>query len=454
MKEVRLREPNVFVEAKANMKRWELVLWLYALKEVKVDREELERAKKEGRLFLVHSELSLKEVAEYIAMATEEEGEGIGEKEILDYTAYFRKVLAGMVNKTLFEVEVEKLRRFFEEYGYGYMVSVLGLDKAEEGKPVMVVPIGEVIKERGDRLRVNFTATVSPLVAEFKKWFTTYRLEEIARLRQKNALILYRLVREKLGLKQKKFRLEVEEVKRLFSTKLKSSDIRSKVLKPAVEEVNRKTALKVEVKPIRAGKGGKIVAFDFKVMEKSPVPTTEELLKNKQSLQTWLKTTLNHLVKLFEKEGENLTETSLSQALLSFQSVHPSTALWFLLHFTDSKLLYAWQILKQVDENNELKLKEKFLHSLLPNQSKEFSFLLDPRIKPLVEEILLTFSPHLPTTDDSLLDKIKLYWSKLPESGKKELLSRFNASSLNDLLKLDPQSVFGYLKVLLTLHLH
>ena len=463
---IKLREPNLFVEARAKLNRWELFLWLFTIKSVKVatgeeEREStLEELKKKKKKFSAYALVDLRKLAEYVVLLRDRENrpEVLKAKDVLDYSDYFRKVLEGMVKKAVFQVKVEDYKRTLEGLGYGYWLEILpgNIDKTSV---MIIAPIDSVFKIEGNAVQVNFSSLVAPIIAEYKKWFTSYQIEELLKLKSRSALALYRMFRAKLGLNQTPFRITIGELKEILGVKIKNSNLSSKILKPAIAEINKKTSLKVDWNPIRRGRGGKIVAFEFRVNEKPVVLTPDLLLKNQLLLEEWLSKTLSYLVNLLKKEGEKLTLEELAKAFLGVRGIDKATALWFLLHFTESSLLSAWKILKEVEQNNAIRLKERFLKSVIPNKKKEYDFLLDPRIKPLLEEKLKKLEAidevamqETLKEENPLATKIKHYWEQLTNQGKKVLLENFGVNDFNDLLKQDLEKVWGALRVIYRIH--
>ena len=91
-----------------------------------------------------------------------------------------------------------------------------------------------------------------------KKWFTLYSFEEVLRLDLKSSIVLYRVFKEKLGLRKKEITLDIDTLNALFGLKKTSTwDLRRKYLEPAVKELNEKISLRVEMRPIRRGRGEK-----------------------------------------------------------------------------------------------------------------------------------------------------------------------------------------------------
>ena len=437
------------------MTREEMVLWLYSILKVqavnyKGEEKDLEELKEKKEPFKAVARVDLRELARYSV------GEENTPKKIYDLFNYYRKVLKGLIQKVVFEVDKEKYKQALIYYGFDYLVDLYNLNRQELKEIALAVV--EKIELWDNGVVVYFSEYVAPLIVAYKKWFTIYKLNEIIELRSRTALILYRLFRKQLGLQKKTFRLSAEELKEILDSSIETKDLRSKLIEPAIKEINSKTTLIVEVKPIRRGRGGKIVAFEFSVEEKPTVLTAELLLKNKALLKEWLSEILKKLVELLKKEGENLSIEELAQALLSYGRIDKATALWFLLHFTESSLLSAWKILKEVEANTDIRHKERFLKSVLPTKKKEFNFLLDPRVKPLLEKELKEIAGikerkvEPVSEEEQLKEKIKEYWNELTEQGKRALLENFDAKDLQELLKENPRKVWGALKVVYRIH--
>ena len=362
-----------------------------------------------------------------------------------------------MEKKIVFEVNCEAYKQVLEDLGFTYILEKF-VKKKDPTYCGIATIMGVFFSEPKGDLQVVYTPLVAPLLVLLKKWFTIYNFEEILNLDLKASIVLYRIFKEKLGLKRNEFELSKEELIELLDLKkIEGRDLARKYIDPAVKEINEKTRLKVEVEQIRRGRGrgGKIVGFRFRVEEALARLTTDAILDNNSLLEDWLRETLNQLIEQFKKEGEELTAAQLAQALLSFKTIDPATVLWFLLHFVGSKLLSAWEILKEVESNTGIKFKERFLKSVLPTKKEEYDFLLDPRIKPLLREALRKIAgfkeaskEEAPVEEDPLKAKIKHYWEQLPREGKRALLSSFGAKDLNTLLNQDPESVWGALRVI------
>ena len=376
---LKLREPNSLIEAKTKMSREEMVLWLYSILKVKaVDyrgrEREVEALKRAKEPFKAVAKVNLKDLARY---SVDEDNS----KKIFDAFRYYRKILNKLIQKVVFEVDKESYKKALEFYGFDYLVDLYNLNN-EDLKAIAIAVIDKIELWK-DGAIVYFTEYVAPLIVEYKKWFTTYNLPEILELKSRTALILYRLFRKHLGLKLKQFKISIEKLKQVLNTPIKNKDFQSKLLIPAIKEINEKTSLKVEIEPIRRGRGGKIVGFRFRV-EEEPRPeaaTTKELVENLDVLKKWVRKTIEQLAKELSVQQE-MRPIDLVNTLLSLQRVSPAVAIWVLLHFPSAEgKLYALEQIKWVDTNLKLGLPEKFLQHGIQVPKKEFQFLWDERVK-------------------------------------------------------------------------
>ena len=365
------------------MSKWELVIWLYAIKSVKAETggNPLEELKREHRPFSAYSVIDLNRLASYVALFKG----NLSPKDIRDYSDYFRKILHGLIQKSVFEIEYEKYKEFLDGLGYGYWLKFLPKE-IDKSAPIITAVVESVYKLENNQLRINFVNLIAPLIVEYKKWYSTYRLEELLKLSSRYSLILYRIFREKLGLNIHTFRIGIEELKALLNVNLRNFQVNSKILKPSIKEINENTTLRVHHKPIRQYRGGKIVGFEFEVSEKEVEKIGERLPENTKILREWLEETLNNLSKDLGIGVEKLKEK-----LGGLRRVSPSVALWFLLHYPQDARGVAWEHIFLIDGNTSLKYPDLYIQKLILSPKEELRFLLDQRTKDGVRGYL---SPH------------------------------------------------------------
>jgi len=152
------------------------------------------------------------------------------------------------------------------------------------------------------------------------------------------------------------FTVGVEELKKLLGANTTGykywTQFYERVLKPSVEDINRKTDLHAQIKPIK-GPHGKVVKIEFKVQSKSPHLNSSRIYK-----------IISDLVASFRQGGEEITEQQFIKVLLSLNRVNPATALWFLLHYPEGEArLYAWKHIEMTETNPAIKDADRFLVS-------------------------------------------------------------------------------------------
>jgi plasmid replication initiation protein len=120
---------------------------------------------------------------------------------------------------------------------------------------------------------------------ELKTRYTTYDFLQILELSSKYSVILYWLIKEKWGLRRQEFVLTFDELQKIMDTSFKRwTDFNRKVLKPAVEEVSKKTKFTVEYKPLKTGK--KVDKVIFFVKEKLFLPTAKGVISPQELYRT------------------------------------------------------------------------------------------------------------------------------------------------------------------------
>ncbi|HIC09310.1 MAG TPA: RepB family plasmid replication initiator protein, partial [Aquificales bacterium] len=287
-----------------------------------------------------------------------------------------------------------------------------------------------------NRLEIIYTPWVAPLLVLLKKWFTLYNFEEVLSLDLKPSIVLYRLFREKLGLKKQKVFISKEDLIGLLGLKkVDVRDLRRKYLEPAVKELNEKTSLRVEMKPIRRGRGGKIIGFHFKVWE---------IISTKGGLVEKVKELIETLSK---DEALEVSPKELAEALLSLERVNPATALWFMLHYPEGEArFYAWEHIKMTEQNTKIRYPDRYLESLIRDKDESLDWLLDQRTKDTIREELKKLlekgeKKEKPKTDremEKLLNRleeikplIRLYYDQIAEYFEIDDLKEF----LDNLIK-------------------
>ena len=386
---LRAKEPNLLIEAKQKMTREELLVWSWCLVNARfwitdgdgreLTLEELEEIKKKQEVFYAVSSVELEELRRRFPQHFNK-----------DKVRYWREVLKGMEKKIVFEVNCEQYKKVLEDLGFSYILNKFVKEKYHTHCGIATI-MGVFFSETKGKLSVIYTPLVAPLLVLLKKWFTIYNFEEILNLDLKASIVLYRLFKEKLGLKKNEFELSKEELIGLFNLeKINIRDLKRQYIEPAIKEINEKTRLKVEAEPVRRGRGGKIVGFRFRV-EEEPRPeeaTTKDLVENFDVLKKWFKKTIEQLAEELSLHKQ-VSPAEIARSLLSLERINPAVAIWFLLHYPKSEAkLYAWEHIKWVDNHPKLDLPERYLKHAIQTPKKELQFLWDQRVKHAIVPIL------------------------------------------------------------------
>lgn len=174
--------------------------------------------------------------------------------------------------------------------------------EAEEGKLKMWrwIDTAEIIPKSG-LLRFTFSSCLKPYLLNLEKNFTSYKLPMVLRFSSRYSNIIYDLIQVKYG---QSFRcagalnISVDELKKKvqvehFDKKTKQTkivnqnisfkDLRTKILEPSVEDINKYTDICVELDYIKNGRKIETVCFGFRRKSKEEmqdIPSLKDVLKN------------------------------------------------------------------------------------------------------------------------------------------------------------------------------
>jgi hypothetical protein len=384
---LKVREPNILIEAKNLMSKEEAILWLYSLTRTKLSgtftgegRISLEEAKKQKREFYACTEIDLPALEELTDLLVKEgKIEETSRKALI---AYYKKVLQRLVKKIGFEVDVPAYKRILKELDLEYLIEILKVPS--DNVAFWGIPSLERVElSDNGKLKIVFSKYVSPLVLILQKWFTTYSFNEVVRLNSRHSIILYRLVREKLGLKQNRFYLPLSEARRIFnvSSKTQAGVLVRDILKPAIEEINNKTSLRISVKTIRTGRGGKTAGYEFEVKEIRQVRNWSKELLSREEFEEILSS-----LKLKNAEGKELSVEEVFRELSKFKRLSQAVVLWYLFHFPEETRWYALQMAKSIEKNESLSNPDKFLEKTIPQPQNDKEITAGVKLKDFLDD--------------------------------------------------------------------
>ena len=374
-KEIKIREPNTLIEAGQKLSREELIIWLWSMLKARpagrklIESNELEKWKKRKEIPILVGEVDLNELRELFP-------EYFSGRKL----KYYKQLLKKMEDKIAFEVNLSKYIETLKKLNFEYVIEKLELPSPEEVEYYGISVVMSMSLLKTGKIRVVYSPYVTPLLLELKTRYTTYDFIQILELSSKYSVILFRLIKERIGLKQNTFTVSFEDLQKFMDTSFKRwVDFNRKVLKPAAEEINKKTKYNLEYTTVKSGR--KVVGVRFTIKEKLFLPT----LSRKFQLLDILKLLINS----FQQGGENITPEEFAQVLLSLQRVNPAVAMWFLLHYPEGEpRLYAWKHIEMTEKNPTIKDPDRFLISLIKDKDESLDWLLDQRTKDLIRKEL------------------------------------------------------------------
>lgn len=120
-------------------------------------------------------------------------------------------------------------------------------------------------------VEVRFTKDILPYIAQLKAGFTQYRLLEAAGIKTPGGLRLFERCMMELGLGGRPFEITIPEFKSWLGissdTYPRVTDLKKRVLIPAIDDVNKNTALEVSYGQRKRGRD--IYSFQFTVRRKT-----------------------------------------------------------------------------------------------------------------------------------------------------------------------------------------
>lgn len=194
------------------------------------------------------------------------------------------------VNRTVFRVKdiadtlgitSQSLYRDLPKICAGLMKKVIEI-KQDDGSWQMfsIISYAKYISKEG-KLVLEIHKEAEPYLLKLQEMFTVYRLENVLNLKSKYAIRLYQ--QSKRCLFKGGEIIDLTDFKKILKIEKKTYDrfdcITSKILKPAIEEINNKTDIEVSYDTIKDGR--KVCALKFDVKSKV---TKNVIIKQKQNI--------------------------------------------------------------------------------------------------------------------------------------------------------------------------
>lgn len=223
--------------------------------------------------------------------------------ELRFFCIYLSKLNARSPDRRSAEIEISEFEKMFDvklntteftqkiQYIAGRTVKVI-----ENGRIRILTLYSEFdwSLDKPHTLAIVCNDKMLPYIFELKKNYTSYRLENIAKLNSVAKIRLYELMKQYEKMKEVKF--EVDELKKmLMSTETRFNDFRLRVIEPAVKDINEFTDITVKYEKIL--KRRKCVALRFFISGKAtkkevvkvqsePAPRLEEKPEKKREPQS------------------------------------------------------------------------------------------------------------------------------------------------------------------------
>jgi len=242
-----------------------------------------------------------------------------------EFRRQLKNVLERLKSKrelALIEIPIKNYVAWLRENGKEDWLKKLGLEGDGDGYILCGVIDDIKVSPSAGKIEVRFNRFISPLVVELKRRYTSYELKYLMLLDHRYSSALYELFKknEKLG----SFKMELDRLKKILGVEDKPTykiwgEFWKKILKPALEEINEKTDIRVEIEKVR-GNYGRVEGIIFHISRKKEALTS--------------RITPRRLLEILASDKAlNVSVEELAEALLSFERVNPAVAIWFLLHY-------------------------------------------------------------------------------------------------------------------------
>ena len=221
-----------------------------------------------------------------------------GEQKLMLYCVAMIDNKEGRIERT-FEMDIKDFISFLGIKGNDYYRRMLDMTRDFASRVFEIkqpngelhqIPVLSIIKYKKGSVELKVNDQLAPYLIDLKSHFTKYSLQEVLSLKSAFAMRLYQLLAQyqykqevEFSLEKLRFCLNVDDgkFKRYF-------DFKRYVLEYAQNEINKKSTLRFEYKPIK--KGRKVIAIKFIItqpiqsqldfLDPEPKPAIPETLKN------------------------------------------------------------------------------------------------------------------------------------------------------------------------------
>lgn len=133
-------------------------------------------------------------------------------------------------------------------------------------------------------VELRFTIAVAPYITSLHRRFTSYQLGRIAYLNSPYAIRLYEMLQQYRDIGKREFELEAFKERLVLTEKYQRfSNLKARVIDPAIDDINKKTDLMVSWKAIREGRRVVRILFTFVPQKQMSLDLDPDILPAEQS---------------------------------------------------------------------------------------------------------------------------------------------------------------------------
>jgi plasmid replication initiation protein len=199
---------------------------------------------------------------------------------------------------------------------------------------------------------IRFDPFLRPYLLQLKREFTSYKLENVVKLKSSYAIRIYELLKQYERLKERSFYLE--DLRKMLGAEdiyPAYGNFKQRVLVPAQKELKAKTDISFEIEEIRTGRRVDKIKF-FITSGSNGKPDQLDLLQN--HLQEFADTFIEKVKKLGLKMGVRLTD----EVILSWEKHGQDNVMSLLEKIQDRKDIenpvgYITKVLKAANKDDE-----------------------------------------------------------------------------------------------------
>ena len=156
------------------------------------------------------------------------------------------------------------------------MGRIIEIDNGREGWDIFNIITRAVYKDKEGLITLTINKQAEPYLLQLKELFTTFKLENALTMDGKYAIRVYQ--QAKSNTYKGEYIMKIDDFKKKLKLTQKSykeySNIKTKVIQPAIKEINEKTDINLTVEEIKVGR--KVEALKFITSNKQKVRVTNK----------------------------------------------------------------------------------------------------------------------------------------------------------------------------------